>query len=197
MGIRVDNANDAALATTNASLFAEAVGRATADTAIHAVYKPLVFRNTVVNDGQSATTLRVAPTSGAVVQGAAGTLGAVNTFAINTSELAVSGLTTKLNLQVTCMTNATSVGTTTFTTGLYPVSAVAGGTDSASITIGTITSGSSVTFANPSTSTITTSTSGDFDIPTTGLYVLAETHTVQPAADSFVSLVYTLRYRHV
>lgn len=197
MGIRVDNANEASVATLGSGLAAEAISRASADTAAHAVYKPLVFRNTVVNDGQSATTLRVAVTSGAVVQGAAGTLGAVNTFAINTSELAVSGLTTKLNLQVTCMTNATSVGTTTFTTGLYPVSAVAGATDAASITIGSVTSGSAITFVNPSTSTITTSTSGDFDIPTTGLYVLAETHTVQPASDSFVSLVYTLRYRHV
>lgn len=196
MGIRVDNANDAGLATTNANLFVEYVGRAAADTAIHAVYKPLIWRSTIINDGQS-NIVRHAAIDGAVVQGTSGTLGAALTFYINATELAVSGLTTKLNLQVTCSTNATSVGTTTITTSLFPVSAVGGGTDSASATLGAAVSGSPVAFANPSTSTTTTSTSGDFDCPSSGLHAIGVQPSTQIAADSFVSLAICLRYRHV
>lgn len=196
MGIRVDNANDAAVATLTAVDAAEAVVRAAGDTAIHAVYKTLIVRNAIINDAQTSATRVVVP-SGAVVASTASTIAATSTFAINTTELAVSGLTTKLNLQVSCLTNATAVGTCTFTFGLYPVSGTAGATDTSSVTLGAVTSGSTVAFVNPSASTITTSTSGDFTCPSTGHYVLGLLNSATPSADSFASFSCILRYRHV
>ena len=196
MGIRVDNANDASVSTLSTGLASEAIARATADTAIHAVYKTLIVRNAIINDAQTSATRVVVP-SGAVVASTASTIAATSTFAINTTELAVSGLTTKLNLQVSCLTNATAVGTCTFTFGLYPVSATAGGTDTSSITIGAVTSGSTVAFVDPAASTITTSTSGDFTCPATGHYVIGLLNSATPTADSFASFPVILRYRHV
>lgn len=186
----------AAKTYTDAQVLTVAGGYATADTNILAVYKTLVQRNTVVNDAQTSAT-RIAVPSGAVVSSTAATIAAASTFAIDTTELAVSGKTTKLNLQVTCMTNATSVGTCTFTGNMHAVTGVAGAADTSSVTLGAAVSGASVAFANPSTSTITTSTSGDFTIPTTGQYALTVLNSATPAADSFVSLVLTLRFRHV
>ena len=197
--------NIAALATgTQTAIDAEATSRsngdtllAAVDTALLAVYKPLVWRNTIINDAQTAST-RVAVPSGAVVAttGSNSIVGA-SVFPIVTTELAISGKTTKLNLQATLLTNATTPTAETITVKLHPISAVAGTADLAAVTLGTVTSGSTVTFTDQAASTIATSNSGDFDIPTTGLYAIAVQNSATPAADTFYSLSICLRYRHV
>lgn len=196
--------NIAALATgTQAAIDAEATARgngdtllAAVDTALLAVYKPLVWRSTVINDAQTAAT-RLAVPSGAVVSSTAATIAGASTFPIVTTELAITGKTTKLNLQATLLTNATTPTAETITVKLHPISAVAGGTDTSSVTLGTVTSGSTVTFTDQAASTSATSNSGDFDIPTTGLYAIAVQNSATPAADTFYSLSICLRYRHV
>lgn len=194
--IRVDNANDASVASLSTGLGSEAVARATADTAIHAVYKPYLVRAAFVDDTMTTATRLLAPVSTSMLSTSATTASSA-TFYLNATELAVSGLTTKLNLQVTCNTNATAIGTVTFNAYLYSVTSVAGGADASTITLGSAVSGSNVAFVDPGTSTSTTSTSGDFNCPASGLHVLVMQNTAQPAADSRASFTYTLRYRHV
>ena len=196
MGIRVDNANDAAVANLGAGYLTEVTTRITADTAIHAVYKPLVWRNTIVNDAQTSAT-RLAVPSGAVVSSTSATIAAASIFYINATELAVSGLTTKLNVQATLSTNATTPSAETITVNLHAVSAVAGGTDTSSVTLGSAVSGASVAFVDQAASTSATSTSGDFTCPSSGLHALTVANSATPAADTFYSLAICLRYRHV
>lgn len=161
---------------------------------MQAVYKPYVWRSTVINDALTTAT-RLAVPNGAVVSSSSATIAAASIFYLNATELAITGKTTKLNLQATLSTNATSMGTETLTVALRAISAVAGGTDSSSVTIST--SIASVAFVDPATSTSTTSTSGDVDMPASGLYAITVNNTTTPAADSFASLAICLRYRHV
>lgn len=197
MGIRVDNANDAALATTNANLLIEALARANADTAIHAVYKPFVWRNTIINDAQTAST-RLASVSGAVVGSTSNTTTAAAViFYINATELAVSGLTTKMNLQMTLSTNATSPTAITVTGNLHAVTAVAGTADVSAVTLGSAVSGASVAVVDQAASTSSTNTSGDFTVPSSGLHAITVQNSATPAADTFYSVTLCLRYRHV
>jgi hypothetical protein len=197
--------NIAALATgTQAAIDAEATSRGNADTllvavdtAILAVYKPLLWRNTFINDAQTAAT-RLATVQAAVVGSTSNTTTAgVSTFYFNASDFAVGGKTTKLNLQATMLTNATTPTTLTVTANMHAVSAVAGTADVSAVTLGSAVSGASVAFVDQAASTIANSTSGDFTAPASGLYALTVQNSATPAADTFYSLSLCLRFRHV
>ena len=164
---------------------------------IIASYSTLVGpRGGAIADTDTAAT-RIVSTIGAVLIANSNAAASSGAFYINASELAIAGKTTKLNLQATINTNATSVGTVTYTAGLYPVATVGGAADVSTITFGTVTSGSTVAFANPATSTSTTSTSGDFDCPDSGPFVMAVANSAQGATDSRVMMILCLRVRHV
>lgn len=193
--IVVDNSADAAVQT-------EAAVRTIVDTALAdnqtntwSTYKNLVTRSAYTLDTQTATT-RMLQAGGGAVAGTNATGAMVHCFYINPTELAIAGRTTKLNIQAVLGTNNTSVGTTTITTSLYPVT-MANGADTVQITLGTIVPSSSIQFVNPSTNVITASTTGDIDIPAAGLYCLTSYQTVQIATDSAFGIVSTVRYRHV
>lgn len=197
---------DSLAADVQEALDAEATSRSTgdtllgiayaaADTAIHAVYKPLFNRSAYTLDTQTSLT-RLLTTAGGAVTGTNSASGTSFAFYINPTELAISGKTTKINIQAVLTTNNVSLGTTTVTCSLYPVT-VASANDAVSVTLGSVVSGSAIQFVNPGTSVITASTSGDLDIPSAGLYVFTSHHTVQPATDSAFALNATLRYRHV
>lgn len=180
---------------------AEATTRALIDTALAAnqtntwaIYKPWIERQCTLLE-TSVTSTRLIGTSTIAAGSTAAAAAAGSTFPIVTSELAITGLTTKVSLQATCITNATSHGTQTFTVHLYPVSSVAGAADSSTVNVGA--SAASVAFVNPSTSTVTTSTAADITIPATGQYVLALHNSATVATDAFVTIIACLRYRHV
>lgn len=176
--------------------FTVAGGYATADTNMLAVYRNLLDRHAWLGDGDAASTRLAIPGTGqAKASGDANATQAI--IYIDSADWSISGKTTKLNLQAMCNTNATSLGTITFICRMYAVSAVAGGADTSSLTIGSAVSGSSVTFTNPSTSTSTTSTSGDFNLPANGIYALGINNDATPATDSRATFNLVLRIRHV
>lgn len=193
MSIRPDNASVS-------EIVSEAATRAAIDTIVLASitanansYKPFVERTGSLNEGNSAVTRTL---------GTAGTTPATTTplsgaslFYIPTSNFAVTGLTTKLSLHASLITNATSVGTCTYTVHLYPVTAVAGGADVFSLTLGS--SQTSVAFVDPAASTIHQSTAADITMPSAGLYGLFLHNSAVTATDALVAVTATLRYRHV
>jgi hypothetical protein len=94
-------------------------------------------------------------------------------FQFTAADYAITGRTTKLRLRATVLNNATAPGRTA-TVGLYPVTAVGGGTDAASVTLGTVVSGSTIAFSSASMTANSRlqNVTADFDVPSDGLYVL-------------------------
>lgn len=118
-------------------------------------------------------------------------------FYFDPADFTAGSRTTKLRLRVALMTNATAPAAT-FTVGLYPVSAVAGGTFiSLTATLGTVVAGSSVTFTTPSASTRSQGNSGDFPAPAAGFYVLGVVLSATPAGPSSEAINATLQLRQV
>lgn len=85
------------------------------------------------------------------------------------ADYTVGSLTQKLRLRAQVSANATAWSSVTATFGLYPLT-FAGTTDQLSITLGTVVSGSTVALANPGASATAQGNSGDFTIPSDGLY---------------------------
>lgn len=183
------------------STSSEAAARANSDALLAAVnttqdalYRPILIRDCTIVSGTGSAT-RLIGTGESAAKSTSTAAAAACCFPIVTTDYAYTGKTTKLNLQATCMTNATSHGTQTFTVHLYSVSGVAGGADTSTVTLGS--SQTSVAFVDPSTSSNTTTTGSDITIPATGLYVLALHNSASTAASAFASFSVSLRYRHV
>lgn len=174
----------------------------------NSVYKMLLDGVVPIKDNEAAGTYQFnyEDTTGGVFNVASGeTIG----LALSTSypvfgrmiyfddaDFTVGGLTQKLRLRALLATNATSLGTQTVTAGLYPVT-VAGTTDNLLFTLGTVVSGSTATFVNPSASTITPAVSGDFTIPADGAYALGFTLSASMANNSAALLSAQLQTRNV
>jgi len=86
------------------------------------------------------------------------------------ADATATSLIQKLRLRAQVNTNNASP-TITFTFGLYPVT-FAGGTDTFTVTLGTVVSGSTVAIASPAATSTTSANSGDFTIPSDGQYAL-------------------------
>lgn len=101
------------------------------------------------------------------------------------------------NLSVAAYTGSTPIGTVTFTSGLYAVAGVSGGTPTPTLNASPVT-GSTVSMANPGASAlIPVVYSGDFAAPTSGLYAVAVVCSAAMAASSQIALVATLSVRQV
>lgn len=88
---------------------------------------------------------------------------------------AANSRVTKLNLRYLVSTNAVAP-TPTYTAGLYPVTAVTAtsGGDPFVSTVGTVISGSTAQVVAPAANSVAvTATSGDFNFPAAGAYVVA------------------------
>jgi hypothetical protein len=96
---------------------------------------------------------------------------------LDPADYAVAGKTTKYRLRAMLGTNATAP-TSTFTFGLYPVTAIAGGAGVVVFTLGAVTSGSTVAFVAPGASSLNQNNSGDFTAPSDGYYVAGVAITV-------------------
>lgn len=114
---------------------------------------------------------------------------------IDPADYAVSGLTTKFRLRVAVLANATAPGIT-FTFGLYPLT-IAGAADTTAVTLGTVTSGSTVAVATPSASTATLAVGSDFTPPSAGVYIPGVALSGNVAADSGGFLIARLDVHHV
>lgn len=118
-------------------------------------------------------------------------------FYLKASDWTATGYSTKLRLLVGCLV-ADVAPAITFTWGLYPVSAWAGGTTVTNITLGSVTSGSTVPFSSPAANSITAETSsGDFTFPADGYYLIACAVSGAAAANANPMFPYALQVRNV
>ena len=104
--------------------------------------------------------------------------------------------TTYYNLSATALVNATAP-TVTFTVGLYPVTAVAGAAATLSVTLGTVTAGSTVAFTSPALDSLNHGVSGDFAAPAAGFFALAVVVSGSAAASSSTLISVRLMTRQV
>lgn len=120
------------------------------------------------------------------------------TIWLSSSDYAVAGKTTKLRLRGTVIANATAPAVT-FSFGLLPLSAVAGGGGEISYTIGAAVTGSSVSAASPPANSATAVTGSDFTFPAIApSYLLGVTVSGGTmAANSVVSAHAHLQVRNV
>lgn len=103
-------------------------------------------------------------------------------FYIDPADFAMSGKTTKLRIQARVYTN--TVGYTgNIRYRLYPVTAVGGASGTLTITRGAMIAGSEALITNPGISARAITSSGDFDAPAAGHYVI----TVEPVGAAFTN----------
>jgi hypothetical protein len=119
-------------------------------------------------------------------------------FVISSSDYAITGKATKLNVRVAITVNGTAPGQS-FTIGLYPISSVGGTNNNHSITLGTVVSGSTVAFTSGTltSNSIHVANSGDFNLPTDGNYVLGAVVGGNVSNNPFVGVTAELRVRNV
>lgn len=110
-------------------------------------------------------------------------------FSIVAADHVLGSLTTKLRLRTVFQAQNTAPAVT-ITVGLYPVAI-----GTSILTLGTVISGSTVSFASPAANTLTTSDSTDFTIPTDGYYAVGYIVSGTPAAGA--SFQYQLQVRNV
>lgn len=116
-------------------------------------------------------------------------------FYIDPADYGISGYTTYANLDASIYCNNVAPGTQTFTVGLYPISSVQGGNAVITATIGTVTSGSTCAFVNPTASTKNHVNSTDFAFPAAGHYGLGFVNSATTAANTITMINARLRWR--
>lgn len=108
-----------------------------------------------------------------------------------------TGYTTQLRLIVGYVSTDVAPGVN-FVFGLYPVTASAGGTTVTTLTLGTVTSGSTVTYNTPAANGVVADTSsGAFTFPSSGMYIVGCAISGAMAANSNVSFSVALQVRNV
>lgn len=110
----------------------------------------------------------------------------------------VNGATTKLRTRAVLAVNDTALFTGTFKVGLYPVTrpGTSGGAGLNIYTIGTLVSGSEVTFTNPAADLLAEADSGDFTPPSDGYYVFAVVTSATVATNSLAHCTAYLQQRN-
>lgn len=156
-------------------------------------YRTITEKQVTIIDADTAATYLFAH---AGKQASLGGSSMIATFYLNPADYDVTGLTTVYRVRSWLLTNATSMGTITITVGLHPISAVGGGADAITGTIGSAETGSTVAFTNPSTSTRQQGSSGDFTAPAAGYYALCLVTTATPTADSRAAIGVRLEVRN-
>lgn len=144
------------------------------------MYHTLMQSLGYLNSGNSPGTYYLITTNNAVNTCASGVANAIQPQVIYINSVdypTINGLAPKLRIRVTLMTNATNT-TGTWTFGLFPITAGAGGVGNVSHTIGTVISGSNgASQINPLASQVYNLASSDFDLPPNGLYAICVTNT--------------------
>lgn len=143
------------------------------------------WRSAALNTGTAQTYLLMENSSTATPPGT--TPSALAVVYLDPADIAVSGLTTQYEVEAVLLTNATAPAIN-FTFGLYPVSAVAGGANANTITIGTVQAGSTVLFSAQALSTRGQASSGVFSAPVAGFYAVGVTLSGSMAANAQVAM---------
>lgn len=146
-------------------------------------YRQLIpWRGVVIPTATAAATLFL-PVGGSAGLAAGTTNSPLSVVYLDPVDMDLTGYTTKYRVRAVCLTDAVAPAVT-FTVGLYPISAVAGGADAITMTAGTVQSGSTVAFASPALSTRSQGNSGDFTAPAAGYYALGVVISGTTAASS-------------
>lgn len=132
-----------------------------------------------------------------VVDTAAASNGNMAVIRLDANDLAVAGKTTRLRVKAVITTNGTSVGVTTITVGLYPITAYAGAAAVLTQTVGAVVAGSTFAAVNPGTNLLTTMNSAEFNIPSNGYYQLGYTVSSGFAVNSLLGLSVVLEAHYV
>lgn len=153
------------------------------------VYRHIFDRSVIFNDTHTAATylLAEAPYAAATNGSAAAVV------YLDPADYPSGTLTKKYRVRASLLTNATAPGTITYTVGLYPISAVAGGTDEITCTAGTVTTDSTVAFVDPTLSTRHQGASTAFTPPVAGYYALGVVLSASVATDARTALWATLQ----
>jgi len=164
-------------------------------------YKRLQRASAIVTGTASTSTVYVLMMGNAItngtLSGGANPVGVYDSLLyLDPAEYAANSRVTKLNLRVAAVPNTSAPGTT-FTTSLYPIATYAGASQPLPATVGTLISGSSVAIASPGASTLVTATSGDFNMPAAGAYLIGVTLSGIPTGASQTALIATLSMRQV
>jgi hypothetical protein len=114
---------------------------------------------------------------------------------LRAADFAVSSKTAKLRVVGVFASNATALGTS-LTIGLYPVTS-AGAADVFTLTLGTVTSGSTSAITTPSASTVGVYTGTDFSLPSDGGYTLGFAAAAAAANNHIGNLSLMLQVRWV
>jgi len=126
---------------------------------------------------------------------AAGT--AVWSFWFNPADFLANSRTTKLRIRWDIITNNVA-SATSYTAGLYPISAVGAASGSfPAVTIGTVVTGSTAGFTTPGASTSVQSTSTEFNAPSAGRYIFGCVIGAAMAAGSTITIGGLMEYRQV
>ena len=157
----------------------------------NATYKTLFGPLTAVGPTTTGTFL-LGPQGTLVPTGVDTTSAAVVLYLVE-AEYHVPGLTTRLQLRATVLTNATAPGVS-YTAALYPVTGVAGGAGNINYSVGGAV-GSSVGFTTPGASSRNQNSSPDFVWPGDGYYALGVSVSGAPAANNR-SIITTRLLRH-
>lgn len=161
----------------------------------NSVYRTLLATNGAFGGG-AATGTYVFAESGAFVQGGTNITSAMQLVYLDDADHTVAGKSTKLRVKAQVLTNATAPGAT-FTFGLHPITATAGGSGGLTYTVGAAESGSTAAIATPALSTRNHAEGTDFAFPADGYYVLAVvTSGSATAANSFEMVSAQLQIRH-
>lgn len=131
------------------------------------------------------------------VDGSSATSSAIRVFYFDDADFTVSNKTQKLRLRAQCLTNATTPSGLTYTAGLYPITAVAGGADALVYTAGTVVTGSTIPFGSLTASTRTQSVTTGFTIPADGYYALLVAASGATTADARISISMQLQSTYV
>lgn len=155
-------------------------------------YKSLYTVQANLNGGATAGTYLLHPRSGiSASNDAAGSL------YLDPADYLANTRTTKLRVVVSAQVNSTGPAQT-LTVGLYPITSPTGGSSGVvGVTLGTVTSGSTVAFASPSANSQNHGNSGDFTFPAAGYYGIAVVVGGTTGANSGVALEADLQLRQV
>lgn len=157
-----------------------------------------VFRNIYADTGKfvsstAAGTYLFDPSSGSGFTISTGGSGE-SIFYFEPADYAVAGRTPMLRLKTNLQTNAVA-STSNFTFGLYPVTAVAGGSGTLVATLGTVIAGSTVLYTAPAASSMFHGETAEFALPAAGYYALGVVSSATIATNAHVAMQVFLQVR--
>lgn len=115
---------------------------------------------------------------------------------INTNDYTITGRSPRLRLSVITATDTTAPGIN-FVYGLHPISSTGGPSINFTTTVGTAVTGSTITRNAPAANSLFRDTSGDFALPSSGVYLFGCVVSGTIAANALVGAMFNLQVHWV